>query len=70
MRSCGSLALQILLPIGIKSGGANAPAEFGDHDPGAPHKYRIGLKILFATVAASLIWSVFYALVLVRVVDI
>jgi predicted secreted protein len=65
------LALQILLPIGIKSRDGNAPAAaFGEADPGAPHNPRIGLKILVATIAAGLVWSVFYALVLMKVVDI
>ena len=65
------LALQILLPVGIKSGDGNArAAEFGGADPGAPHNPRIGLKILIATVAAGLVWSIFYALVLMKVVDI
>jgi len=65
------LALQIVLPIGIKPGQGNAPAaEFGGTDPGAPQESRIGLKILIATVAAGLVWSVFYALVLMKVVDI
>lgn len=64
------LALQILLPIAIKSGEERAPAEFGDGDPGAPNEPRIGLKILIATFAAGLVWSIFYALVLLKVVDI
>ena len=62
------LALQILLPIGIKSGEENASAEFGD--PGAPQNPRIGLKVLIATAAAAAIWSIFYALVLLKVVDV
>jgi predicted secreted protein len=64
------LALQILLPIGIASRHDNAPAEFGAPDPGAPSNPRMGLKILLATIAAALLWSVFYALVLMKVVDI
>jgi predicted secreted protein len=64
------LALQILLPIGIKSRDENASAEFGGADPGAPHNPRMGLKVLIATVAAAAIWAIFYALVLMKVVDI
>ena len=64
------LALQILLPIGITSGEANAPADSRSGDPGAPHNPRIGLKILIATIAAGVIWAIFYALVLMKVVDI
>jgi predicted secreted protein len=64
------LALQILLPIGIRSRGENNPAVLGGADPGAPHNPRIGLKIVIASVAAGLVWFVFYALVLMKVVDI
>ena len=64
------LALQILLPIGVKSGEGNGAAEFGSGDPGAPRDSRIGWKIAIATVVAGAIWSVFYALVLLKVVDV
>lgn len=64
------LALQILLPIGIKSSHEHDTAFAGGADPGAPHNPRIGVKILIATVAAGLAWSIFYALVLTKVVDI
>ena len=64
------LALQILLPIGIKTGEGRAPVGFGGGDPGAPHDPRIGLKVLIASIAALLIWAIFYALVLLKVVDI
>jgi predicted secreted protein len=64
------LALQILLPIGIASRNDNTPAILGAADPGAPQNPRIALKILLATIAAALLWSVFYALVLLKVVDI
>ena len=64
------LALQLLLPIGIASRNENAPAVLGAADPGAPQNPRIGLKIFLATIAAGIIWSVFYALVLLKVVDI
>jgi predicted secreted protein len=64
------LALQILLPIGIKSRDENAPALFGAADPGAPQNPRIGLKILLATIAAGILWAVFYALVVMKAVDI
>ena len=64
------LALQILLPIGIKPGEANVGAEFGGADPGAPRNPQIGLKVLIASVAAGVIWTIFYALVLMKVVDI
>ncbi|HEX4077631.1 MAG TPA: DUF1467 family protein [Rhizomicrobium sp.] len=64
------LALQILLPMGIR-----APHETGDNataigDPGAPPNPRLVLKALLATVAATVIWSVFYALVLSGVINV
>lgn len=61
------LALQILLPIGIKSG---ETAEYGAGGPGAPQNPRLGLKVLVATIASGAVWTVFYALVLMKVVDI
>jgi predicted secreted protein len=64
------LALQILLPIGIAARNDSAPAVLGAADPGAPQNPRMGVKILLATLAAAIIWSVFYVLVLMKVVDI
>lgn len=64
------LALLILLPIGIKPGEENVAVEFGAGDPGAPQNPRIGLKVLIASVAAGLVWAIFYGLVLMKVVDI
>ena len=64
------LALQILLPMGIR-----ARHEMGEDagtigDPGAPPNPRLVLKALLATVVAAVIWSVFYALVLSGVIDV
>ena len=64
------LALLIMLPIGIGSGGEDAPTDFEAGDPGAPHNPRFGLKLLIATAAAGFIWAMFYALVLMKVVDV
>jgi predicted secreted protein len=64
------LALQILLPIGIASRNDNAPAVLGAADPGAPQNPRVGLKILLATIAAGILWSVFYVLVLLKLVNV
>ncbi|HEY1615632.1 MAG TPA: DUF1467 family protein [Rhizomicrobium sp.] len=63
------LALQILLPIGL------APAEenSGDPavgDPGAPVRPRLGLKLAGATVIAVVVWTIFYALVVTRIIDV
>lgn len=64
------LALQILLPIGFGSRRGNPPSVLAGVDADPPHASRIGLKILLATVAAAVLWAVFYALVLMKVVDI
>ena len=58
------LALQILLPIGIRS------SNDGPGDPGAPANPRMALKLALATAAAAAMWVIFYALVLLRVIDI
>jgi predicted secreted protein len=58
------LALQLLLPIGIR------PSHDGVGDPGAPANPRMALKLALATVAAAAMWTIFYALVLMRVIDI
>jgi len=64
------LALQILLPIGIKSSNEAAPSVLGGADPGAPHSPRLGLKVIIATVVAAVLWAGFYALVLMKVVNV
>jgi predicted secreted protein len=55
------LALFCLLPINL-----------GAVDPqtGAPVKPHLLLKVGIATVAATVLWGIFYALILLRVVDI
>ena len=63
------LALQIVLPIGVKS-----PHETGDEvvagaDPGAPHQTNLGMKALIATGVAVVLWAILYALVLLHVLD-
>ncbi len=63
------LALQIVIPIGGQS-----PHETGEdvksgHDPGAPLRPRLGLKIAIATAAAVAMWAILYGLVLSRVID-
>ena len=54
------LALFCLLPIDI-----------GTVDPrsGAPAKPRLLLKVGFATAIAAVLWLIFYALILLRVVE-
>jgi predicted secreted protein len=58
--------LLILLPIGLHSGGGEAVA---GADPGAPHKPKLLLKAGIATVIAIVLWGVFYALVVMKVID-
>jgi predicted secreted protein len=59
------LALQILLPIGI-----SPSRDSGVGDAGAPANPRMALKLALATVAATALWSIFYVLVLLRVINI
>jgi predicted secreted protein len=56
------LALQILLPIGL--------GDAQDSETGAPSNPRIALKAVLATLAAVVIWIVFYALVRARLIDV
>lgn len=62
------LALQILLPIGVSAQHESGGAVTGD--PGAPAHHRLGLKLAVATLLAALVWGVFYALVVMKVVDV
>jgi len=64
------LALQILLPIGIKAPHESGDAVLGGVDPGAPAQPRLGLKVAIATLASAALWAIFYALVLMRIIDI
>lgn len=50
-----------LLPVGLGSG--------HDPDTGAPLAPRLGLKALIATATALVLWVVFYALILLKVLD-
>ncbi|HEY2446970.1 MAG TPA: DUF1467 family protein [Rhizomicrobium sp.] len=53
------LALQILLPIGNGSA----------HENGIPANPRIALKVALATIAAAALWTIFYVLVLMRLIN-
>jgi predicted secreted protein len=64
------LALQILLPIGIRT-----PHESGEEahalaDAGAPSNPRIVLKALIASGVAAVLWLTFYALVLMGYINV
>ena len=54
------LALFVLLPMGV--GGA-------DPETGAPHKPMILRKAGYATLAAAVLWCIFYALIAFKVVE-
>ena len=54
------LALFVLLPMGI--GGA-------DPETGAPHNPMLLRKAAYATVAAAVLWCIFYALIAFKVVE-
>jgi predicted secreted protein len=64
------LLLQILLPMGIRAPHETGEAAHALADAGAPSNPRILLKALIASVAAAVLWLVFYTLVLMKVVDI
>lgn len=64
------LALQILLPIGFKSQQGDPPSVLDMADAEPPHASRIGLKMLLASLSAGVVWAIFYALVLLKVVDV
>ncbi|HEX9159452.1 MAG TPA: DUF1467 family protein [Rhizomicrobium sp.] len=64
------LALQILLPIGFKSRQGDPPSVPDNMEAEPPHAARIGLKMLLATIGAGVIWAIFYALVVMKVVDV
>ncbi len=63
------LALQIVLPMGNRTAHEVGETLVAGTDPSAPAKPRLGLKLAIATAAAIVMWGVFYALVLTKVVD-
>ena len=63
------LALQIVMPMGVKT-----PHEAGDSvvagtDPGAPYKPNLGFMALIATGVAIVLWGILYTLILLHVLD-
>ena len=56
------LALLVALPIGLHGE--------ADEVTGAPPRPRLLLKAGYATAAAVVLWGIFYALVLMHIVDI
>ena len=55
------LSFFCLLPVGLGSG--------HDPDTGAPLNPMLGRKALIATAVAAVFWAVFYALILLKVLD-
>jgi predicted secreted protein len=64
------LMLQILLPIGIRSAHETGEEAHSLADAGAPSNPRIVLKALLASIAAAMLWLIFYALVLAGHIDV
>ena len=66
------LAFFVALPIGMHNED-DPPGQFVPGQPPKPksdaHNPRIGLKLIGATVAATVLWAVFYALVLMGVIQ-
>lgn len=62
------LALQVILPIGIRSTHETGDDSVAGTDPGAPSRSALKLKIVIATAAALALWMVFYGFVLAGVV--
>jgi predicted secreted protein len=63
------LSLQIVLPIGNRTADEAGETLAAGTDPSAPANPRLGLKLAAATIAAILMWSVLYGLVLAKVLD-
>jgi predicted secreted protein len=63
------LALQIVIPIGAHTAQEVGESVQPGHDPGAPARPRLLLKVGIATLAAVVMWMTLYALVLTRVVN-
>ena len=63
------LALQIVLPMGNRTAHEAGETLVAGAEPGAPTRLRLGLKLAEATGAAVVLWLIFYALVLLKVVD-
>ena len=64
------LALQILLPIGIRAPHESGEEARGLADAGAPSNPRIVLKALIASGVAAVLWLIFYVLILKGYIDV
>lgn len=63
------LTFQIVLPIGIRTAHEVGEEVGAGHEPGAPVRPRILLKLGIATAAAVVLWLIFYALIWFGVLD-
>lgn len=64
------LALQILLPIGIRAQHESGEEAHALGDAGAPSNPRIMLKALIASGVAAVLWLIFYVLILKGYIDV
>ena len=63
------LALLVALPMGSRSAHESGETGVTGTDPGAPVQPRLGLKLALATLAAAIVWAVFYGLVLLGTIQ-
>ena len=63
------LALQIVLPMGVKTAHDTGEEVHAGTEPGAPLNPRLGLKVLIATACAIVAWAIFYILILTGVLN-
>lgn len=63
------LALLIVLPVGADSAHEAGADVAAGHDPGAPERPRIWLKLVVATAAAVSAWTIFYGLAVARILN-
>jgi predicted secreted protein len=63
------LALQIVMPMGVKTPHESGDSVVAGTDPGAPYKPNLGIKALIATGVAVVLWCILYALIRLHVLD-
>ena len=63
------LALQIVMPLGAHSAHEIGESVGPGHDPGAPQQPRLLFKAGIATLAATVMWAILYALIITGVVN-
>ena len=63
------LALQIVIPIGTETAEESGQDVQVGHDPGAPARPRLLLKVGIATAVAVVLWAILYGLVLAGILN-